>query len=89
MGHLNGSNRAAFARTGNPNTAMLPDWPAFDLDSRSTMIFNNTCRQVNDPYSEERQAIASALAKRIPNGFLSLMFLVSEVPSLPSLPGKR
>ena len=57
---------AAFARTGNPNTATLPDWPAFDLDSRSTMIFNKTCRQVNDPYSEERQVIAAALAKRIP-----------------------
>ena len=49
---------AAFARTGNPNTEMLSDWPAFDLDSRSTMIFNNECRQVNDPYNEERQAIA-------------------------------
>ncbi len=59
---------AAFARTGDPNTEMLPDWPAFDLDSRSTMIFNNECRQVNDPYNEERQAIASALANRSPRG---------------------
>ncbi len=59
---------AAFARTGNPNTEMLSDWPAFDLDSRSTMIFNNECRQVNDPYNEERQAIAIALANRRPRG---------------------
>ena len=57
---------AAFARTGDPNSEMLPDWPAFDLDSRSTMIFNSECRQVNDPFSEERQVIASALANRRP-----------------------
>ncbi len=59
---------AAFARTGNPNNAMLPDWPAFNLDSRSTLIFNNECRQANDPFSEERQAIASALENRRPRG---------------------
>ena len=59
---------AAFARTGDPNTETLPDWPAFDLDSRSTMIFNNECRQANDPFSEERQAIAVALANSRPRG---------------------
>jgi para-nitrobenzyl esterase len=59
---------AAFARTGDPNTEMLPDWPAFDIDTRSTMIFNNECQQANDPFSEERQAIANALANRRPRG---------------------
>jgi carboxylesterase type B len=47
---------------------MLPDWPAFDLDTRSTMIFNNECQQVNDPYGQERQTIAVALENRSPRG---------------------
>lgn len=49
----------AFAKTGNPNTKGLPHWPAFTLDQRATMIFDNECRMVNDPYKEERLAIAA------------------------------
>jgi para-nitrobenzyl esterase len=49
---------AAFARTGNPNVKGLPHWPAFTADQRATMIFNDECKLVNDPYKEARLAVA-------------------------------
>ena len=39
----------AFARTGDPNTSKLPQWPAYSGASRDTMIFNDECRIVRDP----------------------------------------
>ena len=45
----------AFARTGNPNNAMVPKWPAFDLKSRPTMIFDETTRVEDDPRGRERK----------------------------------
>jgi para-nitrobenzyl esterase len=50
---------AAFARSGNPNVKGLPHWPAFTAEQRATMIFNDECKLVNDPYKEERLAIAA------------------------------
>jgi para-nitrobenzyl esterase len=47
----------AFARTGNPNHRGLPAWKPFNVDDRPTMVFNNECRLVNDPYGEERRAL--------------------------------
>jgi para-nitrobenzyl esterase len=47
---------AAFARSGNPNHKGIPNWQPFDETRRATMIFNNECRAVNDPYREERLA---------------------------------
>jgi para-nitrobenzyl esterase len=44
----------AFAKTGNPNHAGIPDWPAYTPDKRQTMIFNQTSRVENDPWSELR-----------------------------------
>jgi para-nitrobenzyl esterase len=55
-----------FARTGNPSTKTLGNWPAYNLAQRPTMIFNNQCKVVNDPNKEERQVIASI--KRAPGG---------------------
>jgi para-nitrobenzyl esterase len=52
----------AFARTGNPNHAGLPHWPAFNNDERATMIFNQECRVVNDPNGDERKMLYSLLA---------------------------
>ncbi len=49
---------AAFARTGNPNTGVLPKWPAYDTKNRSTMIFNLTSRVEQDPDRDARMAIA-------------------------------
>jgi len=52
----------AFARTGNPNHAGLPHWPAFTNQERATMIFNNECKVVDDPNGEERKMLRSFLA---------------------------
>lgn len=34
----------SFARTGNPNHAGLPHWPAYTAGTRSTMYFNHPCQ---------------------------------------------
>ena len=47
----------AFARTGDPNTSVLPKWPAYDAGKRPVMVFNLESRVVNDPYSATRQAV--------------------------------
>jgi para-nitrobenzyl esterase len=46
----------AFARTGNPNHKGIPKWAPFDTSQRATMIWNNECKCVNDPYRDERLA---------------------------------
>lgn len=45
----------AFARTGHPQVAGLPSWPAFDLAKRATMVFDRETRVVNDPRGRERR----------------------------------
>jgi para-nitrobenzyl esterase len=57
----------AFARTGNPSTKALPRWDPFTPEKRATMIFNTECRAVNDPYREERLAVAAAQPPRRTN----------------------
>jgi para-nitrobenzyl esterase len=49
----------AFARTGNPNTKLLPAWPAFDATKRAVMILNDECKVVNDPHGEEQRLLHS------------------------------
>lgn len=48
---------AAFARAGDPNTDALPQWPAYDLDRRATMIFDVDSRVRDDPYAEIRKIL--------------------------------
>ncbi len=50
---------ASFARTGNPNNKLLPNWAPFTMADRATMILGNDCKLVNDPNKEERLALAS------------------------------
>ncbi|MBS0220872.1 MAG: carboxylesterase/lipase family protein [Proteobacteria bacterium] len=45
----------AFARTGRPGHAGLPDWPVYSTAARPTMIFDTECRVENDPYGTERR----------------------------------
>jgi para-nitrobenzyl esterase len=45
---------ATFARTGNPNIAVLPNWPAYDTKNRPTMIFDFTSNVEQDPEREVR-----------------------------------
>ena len=48
----------AFARTGNPNHASLPQWQPYELDKRSTMVFNAESKLVDDPRGAERKLFA-------------------------------
>ena len=45
----------SFAKTGDPNNAKTPAWPAYDADKRATMVFDNETRVENDPRSEIRK----------------------------------
>jgi len=45
---------AAFARSGNPQTAAIPHWPAYTAATRATMIFDTECHIVADPDHDAR-----------------------------------
>lgn len=45
----------AFAKTGNPDNPALPHWPAYDAQTRATMIFDNHTGVENDPRREFRE----------------------------------
>lgn len=68
LGHVMSAAWAAFARTGNPNHADMPDWPAFNPDEYPTMIFGNDIAVVNDPNKEARLALAGLREEGIPSG---------------------
>jgi para-nitrobenzyl esterase len=46
---------AAFAATGDPNHAGLPTWPAYDRETRPTMLFDVESKVVDDPAGDERR----------------------------------
>ena len=46
---------ATFARTSRPGVPGQPTWPAYDLQSRATMMIEARCHVANDPYPNERQ----------------------------------
>ena len=64
LGHVMSAAWAAFARTGNPNHADMPHWPAFDPATHPTMMFGSSVRVANDPNREERLALAALRTKR-------------------------
>jgi para-nitrobenzyl esterase len=45
----------AFAKSGDPNNAMIPKWPAYDATTRATMVFDTDTRVENDPRGEIRK----------------------------------
>lgn len=48
----------AFARGGHPNTALAPQWPAYRLADRATMVFDVRSRIVSDFRGDERSLLA-------------------------------
>ena len=44
----------SFARTGNPNNNNIPNLPPYDIDKRSTIIFDKEVTIAEDPYRNER-----------------------------------
>ena len=44
----------AFARSGDPNNAALPEWPQYDATRRATMILDLEPRVIDDPRGAER-----------------------------------
>lgn len=48
----------AFARSGDPNHAGLPQWRPYELDRRSTMIFDAESKLADDPRGAERRLFA-------------------------------
>ena len=44
----------AFARTGDPNNGAIPEWPAYDLETRPVMVFDLTPEVVNDARGAQR-----------------------------------
>jgi para-nitrobenzyl esterase len=44
----------SFARTGNPNHDNIPNLAPYDLEKRSTIIFDKEVKIAQDPYSDER-----------------------------------
>jgi para-nitrobenzyl esterase len=50
----------AFAREGRPDHADLPKWPPYSLDERATLVFDDECTVIADPFREQRLAWASS-----------------------------
>jgi len=57
MADLMSSVWITFARTGNPNIEGLPEWSPYDLENRSTMIFDTKSHVVKRPYETIRQIL--------------------------------
>jgi para-nitrobenzyl esterase len=57
LAHVMSAAWAAFARTGNPDHADMPHWPAFNPTAYPTMVFGSEVAMLNDPNKLERQAL--------------------------------
>jgi len=50
----------AFAKTGNPDNPMIPHWPVYNVAQKPTLVWNTDVKVVNNPYGEEKAAVAAA-----------------------------
>jgi para-nitrobenzyl esterase len=57
MADLMSSVWVAFARTGNPNTEGLPQWPSYTAENRSTMVFDTESHVVEKPHESIRRIL--------------------------------
>jgi para-nitrobenzyl esterase len=64
LGHVMSAAWAAFARSGDPNHADMPHWPAFDPASYPTMMFGESVTVASDPNREARLALGALRGKR-------------------------
>jgi para-nitrobenzyl esterase len=55
----------AFARTGDPNNAVVPAWAPYDLDRRTVMHFDAEPQAVEDPHREERLAMSRYATQQV------------------------
>jgi len=46
----------SFARSGNPNHDKIPEWPAYRVDNRYTLLFGKGIKAEKDPFRTERLA---------------------------------
>jgi para-nitrobenzyl esterase len=56
---------AAFARTGDPSHAGLPDWSPYSVERREAMIFDHSCRLERDPARDLRLAFEPLRMSRL------------------------
>ena len=45
----------SFATTGNPNNPKTPNWPAYDLTKRTTMVWDSESKAMDDPRGQFRE----------------------------------
>jgi para-nitrobenzyl esterase len=64
LAHVMSAAWAAFARSGDPNHADMPHWPAFDVARYPTMVFGERVHLANDPNRETRLALTELRRKR-------------------------
>jgi len=63
LGDRMASAWVAFATSGNPNSPLVPKWPAYDTTTRATMVINTDWSVVNDPYGEEKRIVAAVAGR--------------------------
>ncbi|MDZ7685529.1 MAG: carboxylesterase/lipase family protein [Gammaproteobacteria bacterium] len=56
----------SFARTGNPNNPKIPQWPAYNLEDRPVMVFDETPEVVNDARGERTCACSTIASLTAP-----------------------
>ncbi|MEM6554940.1 MAG: carboxylesterase family protein, partial [Pseudomonadota bacterium] len=74
-----------FARTGNPNGAGLPEWPAYDAASDQWMTFNPSIEAKANIRAEKLDIMERALSQRVAEAVPQITPAPTEdEPALPS-----